>query len=160
MTADHEGPDRTFIYPELVVVLLFYGTIAGGFWTAVIIAASWLTDAGYGALAVALVGIWLLISAPVLYAQAGELLDVVGRTIIGHVGIVPRLVELTDPPAIPRWMHLLGAAASVTAPGASLSALALYALEPPARPFALIPFKTRLEVKTMAVAVNRLRNRA
>jgi hypothetical protein len=157
MTTNDEGPASPFALAELVVVLLFYGAVAGAFWTGVIVGASALTDAGYGGLALVLLGIWSIVGAPVLYVQVGTMLDVIGRTLIGHTGIVPGVVALPGPSSIPKWIRLLGAVISMTAPTASLSALALDVLLAPSRPFALLGLKTRLETKAMATAVDRLK---
>jgi|HubBroStandDraft_6_1064221.scaffolds.fasta_scaffold22653_6 hypothetical protein len=147
--------DRLFAQAELHVVLILYNTSLCTFWGGVIAVGIGLRNAGYGGLIFVFVAAWLGISAPVLHAQTLTILDFLKRGWSGTSELVPWIIEVPDPEVISLLTRVIAGITSATSPLAGLSAVALYDLVPVGRPFALLPLKTRLETKVMAVAFSR-----
>jgi hypothetical protein len=67
------------------------GIYSAVFWTIAALALGWLRHAGLSALGAVLLGIWLLLSLPVLYMQLSILLDMLGYVFTGKISFYPVL---------------------------------------------------------------------
>jgi len=144
-------------WAELLVLLILYSVLSGAFWAGVTIALSWAWKFSYGVPALILLGTWVLIGIPTVYAQVVMIADAVGHILIDYVGTVPRLI---DPPR--RWpvsppLKFLVWMLSLTSPLGGTSALCLYSVAPVQRPFDIIGLKARAEVDTTGEAFDRLK---
>jgi hypothetical protein len=157
---DDDSWNALLRWAELLVVLIFYSALSGAFWVGVAVGANWMVRQGYGAPGVIVLATCVVVAIPALYAQLAMIIDAVGRILIDHVGIVPRLLE---PPR--RWpvsplVRTIVTVISVASPLSGASALCLYSVTDTARPFDIVALKARAEVDATATALARLRTGA
>jgi hypothetical protein len=149
-----------FVRAEHVLLLLFYSTSATAFAIALWVAASWLVGIGQTVLAGVLVGVYAVLSLPILVVQLGVVGDVAFVFITRTAVVVPALRRVGDDIVVGWRLRLLSAILTAACPFASLSAWAWSIALPSTHARELAGLKHRTEAAVTAAAWRRLKSLA